>query len=327
MFTVSEYQLSPATIFEFQQMFPDEQAAVDYFAGWRWPDGFTCPCCSSFRHIRLKTRALWECLDCRHQTSVRAGTVMHKSKVPLRIWLYALWSVGRRKAGISALQFQKEVGFGSYRTAWTLLHKVRRVLNENDEYPLKEGKVEVDESMVNGAGPGSSRRGRRLGDGDAWVVAAVERLSIQVGDDAREVAGSARLEVIRQTDAEALTGFVDGAVAKGTTVVTDAWPSYDALGSMGYTHEEHVQTSAQVTAAVLPKVHILFSNLKAWLLGTFHGVSAEYLWSYCREYLYRFNRRHLDPKVFGFLARRLVSRPWTSNEGLRPGHTGSETCA
>ena len=308
---------SPPTFLSFQRMFPDEKAAAEYFARWRWPEGFICPVCQSKRYSRIETRGLWQCLDCSHQTSVTAGTVMHRTKVPLLIWLYAIWSIGRRKAGISALQFQRETGIGSYVTAWTMLHKVRRVLDESEEYPLHYGKVEVDESMVEGAGEDSGRQGRRLGDGDAWLVAAVERIEALRGERMISVSGSARLEVIQQTNQETLEAFVKETVKTGATVVTDGLVSYDGLGAMGYEHEAHIQRSIQITKATLPKVHLLFSNLKAWLIGIFHGVSSRYLWSYCREFIYRFNRRHLDPNIFGFIARRLVSRPWTSGAELR----------
>ena len=228
-------QLSPATFLDFHKMFPDENAAIKYFAVWRWPDGFICPICQSKRCSRIKTRSLWQCLDCDHQASVTAGTVMHRTKVPLLLWLYALWSIGRRKAGISALQFQRETGIRTYRTAWTLLHKVRRVLDESVEYQLECGKVEVDVSMVEGAGEKSGRMGRRLGDGDAWLVAAVERIEQERGEKTISVSGSARLEVIQQTNKETLEAFVKETTKIGSTVVTDGLNGYKGLKDLAMT--------------------------------------------------------------------------------------------
>lgn len=315
---MSKYPSSPETIMDFMEMLPDEEAAEAYLSNWRWPDGFECPVCSSRRSCRLDSVRRWECLDCGRQTSVKAGTVMAHSKIKLRVWLYALWRFGRSKTSISALQLQKETGLGSYSTAWALLHKIRRVLNESDEYPLGRGKVEVDETQIGGGQPGSGRQGRRLGDGGAWLVIAIERLERHHQGKTIQVSGSARLEVIRATDGDTLSDFVQRSVATGSTVVTDGWVGYKELGKLGYRSEVHIQTTPQVTDATLPKVHLLISNLKAWLLGTFHGVSAKYIWAYCREFVYRFNRRHRDPNIFGFLARRLISRPWTSIPDLVP---------
>lgn len=302
---------SPATFADFSMMFADDAACEAYLARWRWPDGPRCAACGSPEVTRLQTRALWQCRECRHQTSVTAGTVLHRSKTPLRTWLYAFWQLGRRKNSISALQFMREVGIGSYKTAWALLHKVRRVLGEHVQWALKEGKVEVDEAMVGGR---KGRIARHLGRDGAWLVAAVERIDV-VGKNGRRYrrSGSARARVVRKADSATLLEFVADNVDEGATVVTDGLGSYKHLGEIGFKHEAHVLGgSGRLTDAVLPKVHLLFSNVKAWVNGTFHGVSGKYLELYVNEYLYRFNRRHHDEDIVGFISRRVTSHKWAS---------------
>jgi len=155
------YPRSPTSFREFHSMFPDEESCVDYLASWRWPDGFVCPACGCQRSVRLRCRPLWECGGCRRQTSVTAGTVMHRTRVPLSTWLYAIWQLAGRKVSISATQLQRDTGLRSYGTASTLLHKLRRALDEREqEHPLGAPAVEVDESKVFGRGKGEGRTPR-----------------------------------------------------------------------------------------------------------------------------------------------------------------------
>jgi hypothetical protein len=146
--------------------------------------------------------------------------------------------VSTSRTSISALQLQRETGIGSYETAWSLLHKVRRVLGEGDQYPLRREAIEVDESQVGGKGTG---RGRKLGVGGAWILGAVERIEVnKPGKKPYKASGSARMDVVRDTGAETLEAFVDQAVERGSHVVTDGWPGSRNLDDHGYEHEIHV---------------------------------------------------------------------------------------
>lgn len=317
----SQYPESPRSALEFAKLFPDNESCIEYLAQWRWPDGFRCPRCEGDRATRLTTRPLWECRNCGHQTSVTAGTALHRTKLPLTIWLYALWRLSTNRTSISALQLQRETGVGSYETAWSLLHKVRRVLGESDQYQLRREAIEVDESQVGGKGTGM---GRRLGESGAWIVAAVERIEVNRPDKKPyQASGSARMEVVRNTGAKTLDAFVNWAVLRGSHIVTDAWHGYDHLEDQGYVHEVHVlRGDSTVIEATQPKVHLLFSNLKALINGTFHGVSPRHLWSYLREYVYRFNRRRYGERTFGFMVRRVMTGPWTSRATIVAEATG-----
>jgi len=311
---MSAYPPSPATFIEFAKQFPTEDACETYLARWRWPQGFRCPACGSARATRLSTRPVWECRECGRQTSVTAGTAMQHSKVPLRIWLYALWLLGRRKKGTSAIQFQRETGLGSYSTALYLLHKVRQLLAEED-MPRLEGPVELDDSIM----PGKSMKpGKHLGKGGVFIFAAVERRQYVASDGTRyQASGSARAVLSSRCDSDAALGFAESSIKEGALIVTDGGAEFASMVEGAFDHDSHDQLGqAKVSERHLRRVHLFFSNLKTWLRGTFHGVSLKHLARYLDEYVYRFNRRFVDPRTFGFLARRLMHGSWTSKREL-----------
>jgi transposase-like protein len=219
--------------------------------------------------------------------------------VPLRIGLLARFFLGRHRKRISALQFQKDAGLGSYQTAWTLLHKLRSGLLHRASQRLT-GAVEADETYIGGYQPGQLGRGV----GKTGVAVAVERR--------RATAGAARLAVVRRASSEELTSFVRGAIdARNATVFTDAWQGYTALTSQGVKHQPRLGGHGPGASGVLPRAHTVFGNLKTWLQGTFHGVSPKHLQRYLDEFVYRFNRRWREDALSGFVLRRaLQARPF-----------------
>ena len=141
----------PKTLIEFQERFPNEESCWALLRHERWSRGFVCPRCGSRGSHFIGTRSLEQCRRCRYQASVTAGTVFHRTRVPLRVWFLAVFFLGRHKKGISALQFQKDAGLGSYQTAWTLLHKLRSGLGPRPADRLT-GDVEADETYsISGA--------------------------------------------------------------------------------------------------------------------------------------------------------------------------------
>jgi transposase-like protein len=278
----------PRTLIEFQEMFPNEDACWAHLRAVRWPQGFECPACQHRESSWLSRRRLEQCRACRRQTSVTAGTVLHGTRVALRIWFLAFFFVGRHKKGISALQFKRDTGLGSYQTAWLLLHKVRSALAEGSGF-LLTGHVEVDETYVGGREKGL-RGGRQRGR-KAIVSAAIESRG--------RSAGALRLSVVEDVSGEQLGGFVESVIDPSrATVHTDAWQGYAGLPRRGFRHRSETQGTGECAKELLPWVHTIFSNLKTWLRGTFHGVSKKHLDSYLQEFVYRFNRRGFELLLF-----------------------------
>lgn len=285
---------SAKTLIEFHEQFPDEASCWAFLRRQRWPRGFVCPRCGSRGGHFIQTRRLEQCRQCRYQASVTAGTVLHGTRVPLRIWLLATFFLGRHKKGISALQFQKDAGLGSYQTAWTLLHKLRSGLVHRASRRLL-GVVEADETYIGGYQAG--HRGR--GVGKAGVAVAVERR--------RTSAGAVRLAVVPRASTQELTSFIRGVIdARQATVFTDAWPAYAALTSQGVKHRPRLGGRGPDASDVLPWAHTVFGNLKTWLKGTFHGVSPKHLQRYLDEFTYRFDRRWKEEALFDFVLRRAL---------------------
>src|SRR5438105_5012167 len=138
----------PRSLIEFQQRFADDAACVEYLFAARWPAGFVCPGCGSSKAWELQTKAwTWECAGCGKQTSVTAGTVMHHSKLALTSWFWAAYLMATHSNGISALQLQRQLALGSYKTAWLMCAKLRRSMVAPGRSPLA-GLVEVDETEI-----------------------------------------------------------------------------------------------------------------------------------------------------------------------------------
>jgi len=267
----------PKTIFEFQQWFPDEDACTKFLIKSRWPDGFVCPRCGFNEYFWIDTRKLLECKQCHYQASVTAGTVMHRSKMPLTLWFHAAYLVSTLTPGLSALQFQRQVGLTSYQTAFTMLHKLRSAMVRTGRDRLS-GLVEVDETYIGGPEPG--KKGRGAG-GKTIVIGAV--------DVRGKFANRVRLKVIPNVTQETLTTFIQENAEEGSTIRTDEWMGYNKVEQAGYRHE--IDTD-------LKHIHRVFSNLKTWLLGTHHGVSPQHLQAYLNEYTFRFNRRGTPMAAF-----------------------------
>lgn len=304
----------PTTLLDFQRMFPDEDACAAYLYELRWPDGFSCSGCrEAGEPYRIRTRpTVFQCRACGQQKSLTAGTIMQDSRMPRQVWFWAAYLVTAQTPGMSALQFQRQLGIGRYETAFQMLHKLRAAMARPDRDRIGgEHLVEVDEAEVGGETRGEGRGVHHM----ATVVGAVEvrrgdpeeirrKRKRQKHDRGRPVrgetyAGRLRLRHVPNRGALALTAFVQESVAPTTTVFTDGWQGYDALKRLGYDHERAVVGGDhQITEAVLPLIHLVFSNLKAWLLGTHHGVSHRHLQAYLNEYVFRFNRRFYPMGMF-----------------------------
>jgi transposase-like protein len=288
----------------FMDGYRDEASCIAALARLRWPEGFACAGCDGRTAYQLVSRPrVFECAGCGRQHSVTAGTVFHRTRTPLRKWFTAAWLMAQDKRGVSALFLARELAL-RYDTAWLMAHKLRHALSERPEYAL-DGLLEIDESYYGGRGKPASR-GRGLADPNKSLMAiAVETIlaSPRQGEGikkSRFVAGSARIAILPAATAADLGGFVRSSAKPGARIITDGLKSYGGLAD-GFRHYPIVQDGGKNADAVLPIVHVLFSNLKAWLNGTFHGVSAKHLPRYAREWNYRFNRRHRIADLASFL--------------------------
>src|SRR5512146_209428 len=275
----------PQDLPTFIARFGTDERCHAYLLQKGWPDGFCCRACGHRQAWRLEQRNIYECAACGQQHSLLKGTIFEQTKTGLAKWFLAIYLVSARKGGISALELQRQMGFGSYQTAWTWLHKIRRAMVRPGRAALT-AQVEADETYVGGAEPGKPGRG-----GSKTVVAgAVESGR---GKARGRRLGRLRLAVVPDVSAESLEGFLGRNVARPATVTTDGWAGYGGLAAAGYRHAPINLSASWGDAALrLPAIHLVFSLAKRWLLGTHHGaVQAKHLDAYLDEFVFRFNRR------------------------------------
>jgi transposase-like protein len=210
----------------------------------RWPEGFRCPRCGCEKAWPVRA-TLFQCSRCNCQTSVTAGTVFQDTRTPLSVWFRAMWFVTSQKNGASALGLQRVLGLGSYRTAWSWLHKLRRAMVRSGRDRLV-GWVEVDETYLGAAEEGVVGRGVQ---DKALIVIAAQA-------DGKGI-GRIRMRVIQHPSAASLHPFIKDCIEPGSTVHTDGWQGYAGLKTKGYEHEV---TSVQrrqpkEVSTLLPRVH------------------------------------------------------------------------
>lgn len=256
----------------------------------RWPKGPVCPHCEGTNVTRLKsdpkksTRdGVIQCNECRGQFSVIKGTIMEDSHITLRQWIQAFHSMCSHKKGISALQLQRNLGLGSYHSAWHLAHRIRLAMREEPLASPLKGTVEVDETYV-GPRHVKGKRGRGAGK-KTIVVALIER------------DGRVKSKPIATISAADLKGAIRENVDKSARIVTDELASYRGIGAeFDGGHETVNHGDGQYAKGKDFEIHVngaesYFALLKRGVHGTFHHVSKKHLHRYCDEFSFRWGER------------------------------------
>jgi hypothetical protein len=275
----------PKTAPAFEARFATEEDCRAYWIEARWGGKPTCVRCKSERVWAERGGTLFECGDCGHQTSLTSGTLLQGTRKPFKTWFRAVFEISSRRNGISAKDLQRIMGFGSYETAWTWLHKLRAALVRPDRGPLSRA-VQIDEAFVGG------RRG-----GKAMVLVATETTD-----------GRVRLAHAENNDESTIERFADAHVAAAAETTTDGLASYNSRSLGERPHEAIVQTKAQRRVHdTLQGVHWTVALLKRWLLGTHSGaVRPKHLQAYLDEFAFRYNRR--KTKGVGRIAARTLQQ-------------------
>lgn len=271
---------------EFLNRFGTEESCRDYLAAQRWPDGFVCPKCGHKHGCHL-SNGLYQCTRCHRQTSVTAGTVLHHSHVSLSKWFLAFYFISQDKRGLSAVQLSNQIGV-TYKTAWSMLRRIRSAMGQRDATHLLSGVVEFDDAYFGGPTAGS-KRGRGTEKAKVFVALSLD------GHGNPQYLKMGVTKNIKQTS---VRKFANRTIAAGSTIRSDGYRSYiPALEDYAHEHKAYDPNSG-----MLNWLHIVVSNAKAFILGTYHGLPKDHLQSYLDEFAFRFSRRAFG----GLLTQRLI---------------------
>jgi transposase-like protein len=283
------------TIGEWEKAFPTEASCKAYLVACRWPEGVRCPRCGSEK-LYVVEAFRWQCRACGPQGyafSVLVGTIFENTNKPLRDWFRVIHMMVTSKKGVSALQVQRVMGFGSYETAWSMCHRIRGGMIDEDFQKLM-GIVEVDETFVGGKAKNRHKDDRfdgtkgTGGSGKAVIAGAVRRK------------GNVIARVVKNVRADTLTKFIRESVStKVSLICTDKWVGYKHL-SKEFPHGivDHGKGQYVVGAVHTQTIEGFWSLIKRGMIGTFHKVSAKYLPLYVAEFEFRYNNR-LNSDIFG----------------------------
>ncbi len=299
----------PKTWSQFLEWFHSEDACRTFLEDLRWPEGFVCPKCAAVDAPSRSTRRRLVCRHCKHQASVTAGSIFDKTRTELRVWFAAIWYVTNQKHGVSALGLQRVLGLGSYETAWTMLHRLRRAMVVPGR-DLLHGEVEVDESylaLTERKAP-LSAKGRQSNTTKVMVAIAVEIFP--------KGFGRIRIKRLDRGNQENLQSFIAQAVAPGSLVHSDGSGAYKKVSEKGFDHKVTVHLGSDIPAhESMPGVHRVASLLQRWMMGTHHGaVQPSQLDYYLDEFVFRFNRRKSASRgllFYRLLQQAVVTEPVT----------------
>jgi transposase-like protein len=282
-------------IIEFQQNFGTEDQCRQYLFQKRWPNGFVCPKCGHNEYFNIQSRNLYQCKACNHQVSVTAGTIMDKTRTPLVKWFVTFYFMAEDKHGISALSLSVKIGV-AYFTAWTMCQKVRHAMEERDKNYKMSGITELDEAFF-----GSPSEGGKRGRGTDKTAVFV---SVSLTEEGKP--RFVKMEAAESVDSAAAKSFAEKNIVKGSEIRTDGLNIYASLSENGYRLIQK-KYDPKNQPEHLHWIHIIVSNAKSLIGGTFHGLDKIHLQRYLDEFCYRFNRRWFETNIFSRLIEACVS--------------------
>ena len=289
------------TYFEFTRRFPDENSAIDFIVATKYKDGYVCPKCGSIHkgiyHQKYNHRFMY-CNNCKSEFSALKGTIFENTHLDLRMWLYAMNLVLVSRKGISALQLKRELGMGSYQSAWRMLQQIRKAMEKEEYKETFEAVVEIDETYVGGKPRKNNdhsddednkpKRGR--GTSKTPVIGVKERNTGKVhavvanyNDEGKQLSGKQLFAVLKK-------------VCKGNnTVMTDQFSGYNILDKENdfvRLKIDHTVTYSLGDGIHTNGIESLWAILKRGVYGVFHNVSVKYMQKYVTEFCYRLNHRN-----------------------------------
>jgi predicted RNA-binding Zn-ribbon protein involved in translation (DUF1610 family) len=294
------------TLIDFIKEYPDEASCKAKFKQYREHVGVVCVKCGGTAHYWKSDKESYECKNCGYRQSLKANTVMHKSKLPFRYWFIAMHLLTSTKKSFSAKELQRQLGHNRYHPIWHMMHKLRSAMGNRDGEYVLAGRIELDEGYFSTELPENEKdnplkRGRGSQKKSKVLVMAESELvtSPKKGQKPRRV-GYLKMKVIENLKSETINEQVKMLASNVSVIDTDDSTSYVDLKDFVPKHNSQVIAKEKV-GEILPWVHIAISNSKRQILNTFHNVKPEFLQKYLDEFCYKFNRRYFGEALFNRL--------------------------
>jgi transposase-like protein len=295
-------------ILSFNNRFPDEQSCRDYLKQKREDQGLICKRCGSMKHYWFESRELWKCSECGSWTNLRANTIMHKSKVPVRTWFLCIHLMTSIKKSMSALEMQRQLGMKRYEPVWYMMQKIRLAMGKRDKKYKLTGNVEVDDSFFEivdlnkkddnspddqlKAGRGSQRQKQVL-----VMVESTPNPKQLKPHTKKRIMGFVKMITMDDLTSIGINYELQQAIERRSTIWTDGFSGYFKAPMVGLTHARMV-VKVKEAHEKLPWVHTMISNAKRLFLGVHHSINKKYLQNYLNEYCWKLNRRTFQTDLF-----------------------------
>ena len=275
--------------------------------------GIVCVRCGHKEHYWKKDKDMYECKKCHFRTSLKSGTVMHKSKLPFSYWLLAFHFITATRKGFSTKEIQRQLGHKRYQPIWHMVHKIRSCMGKREGSYLLNGTIELDEGFFSVEVPEEEKdKPRKRGRGNqskATVLVMIESEPDEKHPDKGKgrKAGYLKMKVITNLKSETVTHQVDEHVSSHSRLDTDDSTSYTQLKTVVSEHYPVKVTDKKQVGKIFPWVHIAIANAKRWILNNAHDIKREFLQLYLNEFCYKFNRRYFGENLFDKLLIAAVS--------------------
>lgn len=300
------------TILEFTDQFPDERSCRKDFKEKREQEGIVCKKCRSLDHYWLPSKEQWECKACHFRTTLRSGSMMQNSNLPVRTWYLAMAFMTFSKKGISAKELQNQLKHKRYDTVWSLMHRIRNAMGNRDSLYTLEGMIELDEAYFEKATPEGIKLKRGKGSQRQQNVAVIAESifleDIETGKQSKQCRYF-KMKVLDSHKSGSIDNLVNENIDEQSIVFTDKANTYLDIADYVETHVSE-KSSKQTTISTLKWVHIAISNAKRNLLGVYHKIKGKYLQLYLDEFCYKLNRRYFGNRLFDRLTLAVAKFYW-----------------
>lgn len=303
-------------LFDFNTRFPDEESCAKYLKAKREEEGVVCTNCSGTKHYWIESMKLWKCANCSTRMNLRSGTMMEKTKVPLKIWFEIIHLMTSTKKAFSALEMHRQVQTKFYEPIWFIMQKIRITMGKRDAKYKLQGDIEIDDAFFEVVdleqkpdvelkrGRGSERQSKVL-----VMVESVPNPKQQNPHKKDRIMGFAKMIVMDDLTSTGINYEVGKSISPTSIVVSDGYRSYAGLSQIVEKHTAMV-VPAKEAHIKLPWVHTVIANSKRNLLGVHHSIGKQFLQNYLNEFTWKLNRRTFHSDLFDRLITAGVNDTW-----------------